>query len=65
MEMENVINDIMFSFNNKEIEERLNAIFNGCLGADTGDSPEDMQLNHHLILRIIKLFRAQEHEDTN
>lgn len=33
-------------FDIPEIENRLNAIFNGYLGCDTGDSPEEIQSNH-------------------
>lgn len=48
---------IMDDYDIEEIETRLNNIFNGYLGCDTGDSPEELQQNHHLILAIVEVFR--------
>ena len=48
---------IMGDYDTEEIETRLNSIFNGYLGCDTGDSPEELQQNHHLILSIVEVFR--------
>ncbi len=48
---------IMGDYDTEEIETRLNNIFNGYLGCDTGDSPEELQQNHHLILAIVEVFR--------
>lgn len=46
-------------FDIPEIENRLNAIFNGYLGCDTGDSPEEIQSNHYLICCIIEFLKRQ------
>ena len=51
------IGNIMGDYDAKEIETRLNSIFNAYLGSDTGDTPEELQQNHHLILSIIEVFR--------
>lgn len=51
---------IMGDYDNEEIETRLNNIFNGYLGCDTGDSPEELQQNHHMILSIVEVFRKLE-----
>ena len=52
----NLIND----FEPGEIEDRLNDIFNGYLGCDTGHTLDDLQMNHHLIRRIVGIFREIE-----
>lgn len=60
------INDIdttMYGYDAKEIEKRLNDIFNGYLGCDTGDTPEELQQNHHLIMCIIKVFNHIERRE--
>jgi len=59
MEAENIakFNEIVDNFSPQEIEERLNDIFEGYLGADTGAMPTELQLNHHLIHQIIELFK--------
>lgn len=54
-----LIRNILLDYDSQEIEKRLNSIFNGYLGCDTGDLPEEIQQNHHLILSIIELFRKQ------
>jgi hypothetical protein len=51
------IDTMMGDYNANEIETRLNAIFNGYLGCDTGDSPDEIQQNHHVVLSIINVFR--------
>ena len=51
------IKALMYDYDAKEIEKRLNDIFNGYLGCDTGDAPEELQQNHHLILSIVEVFR--------
>lgn len=51
---------IMCDYDAKEIEERLNHMFNGYLGCDTGDTPEELQQNHHLILSIVEVFHKLE-----
>lgn len=57
MIMQDFISELMADYNSKEIENRLNNIFNGYLGCDTGDMPEELQQNHHLITSIIEVFR--------
>ncbi|MEF9924674.1 MAG: hypothetical protein RR854_08900 [Muribaculaceae bacterium] len=52
----NDINAIMYGYNSKEIEKRLNDVFNGYLGCDTGDTPNELQQNHHLIRCIVEVF---------
>lgn len=52
----NDIDSIMYSYNSDEIEKRLNDIFNGYLGCDTGDTPKELQQNHHLIRCIMNVF---------
>ncbi|MDD3078296.1 MAG: hypothetical protein PHH37_04210 [Paludibacter sp.] len=52
----NEIEHIMYGYNSAEIEKRLNDIFNGYLGCDTGDTPEELQQNHHLIRCIVNVF---------
>lgn len=54
------IRPIMYGYEGKEVEKRLNHIFNGYLGCDTGDTPEELQQNHHLILSIVEIFRKLE-----
>lgn len=51
------IDIIMNDYDAKEVDARLNHIFNGYLGCDTGDTPEELQQNHHLILSIVEVFR--------
>ncbi len=51
---------LMAGYDAKEIERRLNDIFNGYLGCDTGDTPSELQQNHHLINCIIDVFRKIE-----
>lgn len=51
---------IMGDYTLWEIEHRLNDIFNGYLGADTGDIPAELQQNHHLIRCIIEVFHKIE-----
>lgn len=55
-EIETIMND----YDVKEVDTRLNHIFNGYLGCDTGDTPEELQQNHHLILSIVEAFRKLE-----
>lgn len=62
MSTQHDINTIMYDYDSGEIEKRLNSIFNGYLGCDTGDLPKEIQQNHHLILSIIELFRKQGHD---
>jgi len=50
-------NAILEDYTPEEIEERLNDIFEGYLGADTGAMPGELQQNHHLIHQIIGLFK--------
>lgn len=50
-------NEIIDNYSSQEIEDRLNDIFEGYLGADTGAMPTELQLNHHLIRQIIELFK--------
>lgn len=59
MKVQQVISNILSNYDSQEIEKRLNSIFNGYLGCDTGDLPGEIQQNHHLILSIIELFRKQ------
>ena len=47
-------------FTPDEIAERLNHVFNGYLGCDTGDSPDERQTNHDMILRIIAHFSHKD-----
>ena len=47
-------------FSIEEVEERLSDIFEGYLGADTGSTPEELQLNHHLIRSIIRHLKEQD-----
>lgn len=61
--MINSIRSLTDDFEPGEIEDRLNDIFNGYLGCDTGGTLEDLQVNHHLIRRIAEIFR--EHEKNN
>lgn len=58
----NDIAEIMYGYNAKEIEKRLNDVFNGYLGCDTGDGPSELQQNHHLIKCIVEVFRGIEEE---
>ena len=51
------ISGIMNDFTADEIEERLNTIFNGYLGSDTDDPPDELQQNHYLITSITSVFR--------
>lgn len=46
-----------YDFTPDEIAERLERVFNGYLGCDTGDTPGELQTNHHLIQSIIKHFK--------
>lgn len=62
MKVQQAISNILSNYDSQEIEKRLNSIFNGYLGCDTGDLPEEIQQNHHLILSMIELFRKQESE---
>lgn len=52
-------------FETKEIESRLQDIFNGYLGCDTGDSPEELQTNHHLIMLVINHFKEADLIEVN
>lgn len=54
------IDIIMTDYDANEVDVRLNHIFNGYLGCDTGDTPEELQQNHHLILSIVEVFRKLE-----
>lgn len=54
------IRSLIEDFEPGEIEDRLNDIFNGYLGCDTGGTLEDLQVNHHLIRRIAGIFREIE-----
>jgi len=54
-----IIAGILDDFTPDEIAERLNHIFNGYLGCDTGDAPDELQINHDLILRVIALFAGK------
>lgn len=47
-------------FTPDEIAERLNHVFNGYLGCDTDDSPDELQTNHDMILRIIAHFSHKD-----
>ena len=53
------INTLLEDYDQEEIEQRLNSVFNGYLGCDTGDPPAELQINHTLILSIIDMFRAE------
>lgn len=53
----------MYGYDAKEVEQRLNDIFNGYLGSDTGDASEELQQNHHLIRCIVGVFREIEKRD--
>lgn len=61
----NEIDHIMYGYNSDEIEKRLNDIFNGYLGCDTGDTPEELQQNHHLIMRIVEVFKKLDGKTDN
>lgn len=50
---------ILDDFTPDEIEERLNHVFNGYLGCDTGDAPDELQINHDLIIRVIAHFKGK------
>ncbi len=58
----NDINNIMYGYDSREIEKRLNDIFNGYLGSDSGDCPEELQQNHYLITRIVEVFRQMDND---
>lgn len=57
------IKSIMGDYDAIEIEARLDHIFNGYLGCDTGDAPEELQQNHHLIRCIVEVFREIERRE--
>lgn len=48
---------VLDDFTPDEIGERLERVFNGYLGCDTGDCPDELQTNHHLIVSIIQYFK--------
>ncbi len=48
----------MYDYDMNEIETRLNDIFNGYLGCDTGATHEEMQQNHHMLMQIVKVFKV-------
>lgn len=49
---------LMYDYDMNEIETRLNDIFNGYLGCDTGATHEELQQNHHMLMQIIKVFKV-------
>jgi hypothetical protein len=57
----NTIDGIIANWDNNvdDITSRLNRIFNGYLGSDTGDCPDELQSNHLLITQLIDAFRAR------
>lgn len=48
---------LMCDYDINEVESRLNDIFNGYLGCDTGATPEELQQNHHMTTQIVRVFR--------